>query len=208
MEQFHKASVSVNGILDTNKSKINGIVTNFNKVSGDFSKISDSLQKADLGKTVKELNCLIDLQKKRIERTEKEILRIRKDRETIRKDTELCLNLLTRSNQGLSGLKKFSGLDQESTMASSVISLMSTSGIGTTNHTLGLNMNPNLVTLEKTPHLVLDNQVSMERTDNLESTHLEKLEDSQVHLDLVEKSTFLDTTPSLSYQPINESLTK
>nr|WP_315172029.1 MlaD family protein [uncultured Flavobacterium sp.] len=56
MEQFHKASVSVNGILDTNKSKINGIVTNFNKVSGDFSKISDSLQKADLGKTVKELN--------------------------------------------------------------------------------------------------------------------------------------------------------
>lgn len=173
----------------------------------DFSPILGKYEKKS-SKTVKELNCLIDLQKKRIERTEKEILRIRKDRETIRKDTELCLNLLTRSNQGLSGLKKFSGLDQESTMASSVISLMSTSGIGTTNHTLGLNMNPNLVTLEKTPHLVLDNQVSMERTDNLESTHLEKLEDSQVHLDLVEKSTFLDTTPSLSYQPINESLTK
>lgn len=56
MEQFHKASVSVNGILETNKAKINGVVTNFNKVSGDFSKISDSLQKADLGKTVKELN--------------------------------------------------------------------------------------------------------------------------------------------------------
>lgn len=56
MEQFHKASISVNGILDTNKAKINGVVTNFNKISGDFSKISDSLQKADLGKTVKDLN--------------------------------------------------------------------------------------------------------------------------------------------------------
>ena len=56
MEQFHKASVSVNGILDMNKAKINNVVTNFSKVSGDFSKISDSLQKADLGKTVKELN--------------------------------------------------------------------------------------------------------------------------------------------------------
>jgi phospholipid/cholesterol/gamma-HCH transport system substrate-binding protein len=56
MEQFHKASLSVNGLLDNNTAKINGVVTNFNKVSGDFSKISDSLQKADLGKTVRDLN--------------------------------------------------------------------------------------------------------------------------------------------------------
>ncbi|MGL2986895.1 MlaD family protein [Flavobacterium sp. RSSA_27] len=56
MEQFHKASNSVNGILDHNSAKINGVVTNFNKISGDFSKISDSLQKADLGKTVRDLN--------------------------------------------------------------------------------------------------------------------------------------------------------
>jgi phospholipid/cholesterol/gamma-HCH transport system substrate-binding protein len=29
------------------------VVTNFNKVSGDFAQISDSIKKADLGKTVK-----------------------------------------------------------------------------------------------------------------------------------------------------------
>ncbi|MWB93239.1 MCE family protein [Flavobacterium sp. GA093] len=56
MEQFHKASGSINTILDTNKSQINGVVTNLNKMSGNFSKISDSLNKADLGKTVKNLN--------------------------------------------------------------------------------------------------------------------------------------------------------
>ncbi|MEN2402222.1 MlaD family protein [Flavobacterium sp. MC2016-06] len=56
MEQFHKASGSLNSILDTNKSQINGVVTNFNKMSSNFSKISDSLNKADLGKTVKNLN--------------------------------------------------------------------------------------------------------------------------------------------------------
>ena len=52
MEQFHKASSSINTILDDNKGQINGVVTNLNKVSSNFSKISDSLDKADLGKTV------------------------------------------------------------------------------------------------------------------------------------------------------------
>jgi len=56
MEQFHKASLSMNTILDENKTQIKGVVTNFNKISGDFSKISDSLNKADLGKTVRNLN--------------------------------------------------------------------------------------------------------------------------------------------------------
>ncbi|WP_026730150.1 MlaD family protein [Flavobacterium denitrificans] len=56
MEQFHKASGSLNSILDTNKGQINGVVTNLNKMSGNFSKISDSLNKADLGKTVRNLN--------------------------------------------------------------------------------------------------------------------------------------------------------
>lgn len=55
MEEFHKASGSLNGILDNNKVKIDGIVTNFNKMSKDFSSISDSLDKADLGKTAKNL---------------------------------------------------------------------------------------------------------------------------------------------------------
>jgi phospholipid/cholesterol/gamma-HCH transport system substrate-binding protein len=55
IEQFHKASGSLNTILDDNKGQIKGVVSNFNKISGDFSKISDSLNKADLGKTVKNL---------------------------------------------------------------------------------------------------------------------------------------------------------
>jgi phospholipid/cholesterol/gamma-HCH transport system substrate-binding protein len=56
IEQFHRASLSVNTLLDDNKAQIKGVVTNFNRISGDFSKISDSLNKADLGKTVRNLN--------------------------------------------------------------------------------------------------------------------------------------------------------
>ena len=55
MEQFHKASLSANTILEDNKTQIKGVVSNFNKISGDFSKISDSLQKADLAKTARVL---------------------------------------------------------------------------------------------------------------------------------------------------------
>ncbi len=55
IEQFHKASGSLNTILDENKGQIKGVVSNFNKVSSDFSKISDSLNKANLGKTAKDL---------------------------------------------------------------------------------------------------------------------------------------------------------
>jgi phospholipid/cholesterol/gamma-HCH transport system substrate-binding protein len=56
IEQFHKATVSINTLLDDNKVQIQGAVKNFNKITGDFSKISDSLSKADLGQTVKNLN--------------------------------------------------------------------------------------------------------------------------------------------------------
>ena len=56
MEQFHRASGTLNSILDGNKAQINGVVTNFNKMSNNFTKISDSLNKADLGKTVRNLN--------------------------------------------------------------------------------------------------------------------------------------------------------
>lgn len=55
IEQFHKASSSVNTILDDNKGQINGVVSNFKKISSDFSKISDSLNKANLGQTAKNL---------------------------------------------------------------------------------------------------------------------------------------------------------
>lgn len=56
MEQFHKASLSMNTILDENKTQVKGVVSNFSKISNNFSKISDSLNKADLGKTVRNLN--------------------------------------------------------------------------------------------------------------------------------------------------------
>lgn len=59
LEQFHKASKNVNGLLDDNRTKINGVVTNFNKISGEFSQISSSLNKADLGKTVNNLNATL-----------------------------------------------------------------------------------------------------------------------------------------------------
>lgn len=59
MEQFHKVSISANTILDENKGQLKGVVSNFNKVSNDFSKISDSLNKADLGKTVRNLNAAL-----------------------------------------------------------------------------------------------------------------------------------------------------
>ena len=59
MEQFHKASASVNALLDSNKTQINGTVSNLNKLSGNFSKISDSLNKADLGKSVRNLNATL-----------------------------------------------------------------------------------------------------------------------------------------------------
>ena len=54
--QFHTASKSLNSLLDENRSQIKGTITNFNKVTGNFSKISDSLNKADIGKTVRNLN--------------------------------------------------------------------------------------------------------------------------------------------------------
>ena len=60
MEQFHKASLSANTILDDNKAQIKGAVGNLNKMTANFSKISDSLNKADLSKTVKTLNSTLN----------------------------------------------------------------------------------------------------------------------------------------------------
>jgi phospholipid/cholesterol/gamma-HCH transport system substrate-binding protein len=54
--EFKKASVSINGMLADNKTKINGIVQNFGEVSKDFSTVSDSLTKLRLGKTVAKLD--------------------------------------------------------------------------------------------------------------------------------------------------------
>lgn len=56
MEQFHKAATNANVILEENKGQLKGAVSNFNKVSDNFVKISDSLNKADLGLAVRNLN--------------------------------------------------------------------------------------------------------------------------------------------------------
>jgi phospholipid/cholesterol/gamma-HCH transport system substrate-binding protein len=37
-------------MLDENKAQIKNVVTNFNKVSGDFAQISDSIKKSGLRK--------------------------------------------------------------------------------------------------------------------------------------------------------------
>ncbi|MGO4904070.1 MlaD family protein [Flavobacterium sp. W20_MBD1_R3] len=59
IEQFHKLSLNVNNLLETNKTQINGVVSNFSTISRNFSKISDSLNKADLGKTARNLNATL-----------------------------------------------------------------------------------------------------------------------------------------------------
>ncbi len=59
MVQFHKASESMNGLIDNNKSNITGIVSDFHKTSTNLAKMSDSLNKADLGKTVKDLQATL-----------------------------------------------------------------------------------------------------------------------------------------------------
>ncbi len=56
MVALHATSTSASSILNDNKADLRGVVTNFKKVSADFAKISDSLNKADIGKTVKSLN--------------------------------------------------------------------------------------------------------------------------------------------------------
>ncbi len=60
LAEFKTASHNVNDMLADNKSKINNTLTNFDKASANFSKISDSIAKADLGKTIKKLETTLD----------------------------------------------------------------------------------------------------------------------------------------------------
>ena len=55
LDEFKTASHNVNDMLADNKTKINSTMANVDKASANFAKISDSLAKADLGKTVKKL---------------------------------------------------------------------------------------------------------------------------------------------------------
>lgn len=55
MTQFNQASHSLNGILATNKSKIDGTLTNMEAASENFAQITDSLNKVNLAQTVRKL---------------------------------------------------------------------------------------------------------------------------------------------------------
>lgn len=55
LSEFSVASKNVNELLAENKSKLNNTLKNVDKVSGNFATISDSLAKANLGQTVKNL---------------------------------------------------------------------------------------------------------------------------------------------------------
>ena len=50
--EFHSATKNVNEVINDNKSKISGAITNINKVTSDFSKVSDSISKANIGKII------------------------------------------------------------------------------------------------------------------------------------------------------------
>jgi len=52
---FSETSSSINSMLAENKAKINATTTNLEKTTANFSKISDSLAKANIGETVKKL---------------------------------------------------------------------------------------------------------------------------------------------------------
>lgn len=55
LAEFSVASKNINELIAVNKSNINGIVAKFDKTAGNFAVISDSLAKANLGQTVKNL---------------------------------------------------------------------------------------------------------------------------------------------------------
>ena len=55
LAEFKTASTTVNEMLAENEGKINNTMTNIDKASANFSKVSDSLAKVNIGKTVKKL---------------------------------------------------------------------------------------------------------------------------------------------------------
>ena len=59
MAEFSQTSKSINGILADNKTKLNTTLTNFEKTSSNLNSMSSSLEKADLGATVKKLEATL-----------------------------------------------------------------------------------------------------------------------------------------------------
>ncbi len=59
MAEFSQTSKSINGILADNKSKLTTTLANFEKTSGNLNSMTSSLEKADLGATVKKLEATL-----------------------------------------------------------------------------------------------------------------------------------------------------
>lgn len=55
IEQFSQTSRSVNAIVTGNKTKIEGTITSLNRTAGNFAAISDTINKANIGETVRKL---------------------------------------------------------------------------------------------------------------------------------------------------------
>lgn len=58
--EINTATQKVNGMLATNEQSINASMVNLNKTTSNFAKISDDLEKAKLGQTVKNLEATLD----------------------------------------------------------------------------------------------------------------------------------------------------
>lgn len=55
LSEFSVASKNINGLIADNKTKLSSVITNFDKTAANFATMSDSLAKANLGQTVKNL---------------------------------------------------------------------------------------------------------------------------------------------------------
>ena len=56
---FKSTSLSLNQVIKSNQGKIDSVLTNANNLTGNLSKITDSLSEADLGKTIKDLQITV-----------------------------------------------------------------------------------------------------------------------------------------------------
>jgi phospholipid/cholesterol/gamma-HCH transport system substrate-binding protein len=60
MQEMHQLSASANNLLNDNAKNLTGAMADIKTTSGNFAKISDSLQKADLGKTIRTLESSLE----------------------------------------------------------------------------------------------------------------------------------------------------
>jgi len=56
MKEFSEAARGVNGLIATNKTKLDGTFSNLNNATANFSKLSDSLNNANIGAAMKKLD--------------------------------------------------------------------------------------------------------------------------------------------------------